>query len=478
MQEQCYDCEFSLARLFAMTGNSTMSSKPKVWAHKSTFVLAAAGAAIGLGNIWKFPYMVGEGGGGAFVLVYLLCIILISLPLMIAETLVGRYVQRNPLDAIRITAKESGAEGNWTWMAVVGMLSLFLIFSFFSVVGGWSFAYAYKTFAGEFNHLPIGEVGKNFAGFLAEWKTLIGWHTAFAFATGLIVALGIIDGIERGLRWLMPLLLLLIIFMLGYSVFFSGGFSEGLTFLFHPDFSKINQDTVLSALGQAFFTLNVGLCVVMAYAAYTPKSVSIMSSSLIVVFLDTLVAILMGIVIFPIVFAQGLDPAGGPGLLFVTLTAAFADMQGGQLIGGIFFLLVSVAALTSSISMVEGPVSVLEQKTDISRKILVPVIVSIGWLFGFVTIFSFNLWADYQWLGKNAFDWIDTLTSSIAMPVVGLAILIFVGWVINDNIRRQELKATDNGGLYAIWLFMTKYIAPVLVLITLIYGIYQKFYFN
>ncbi len=233
---------------------------------------------------------------------------------------------------------------------------------------------------------------------------------------------------------------------------------------------------ILSALGQAFFTLNVGLCVVMAYAAYTPKSVSIMSSSLIVVFLDTLVAILMGIVIFPIVFAQGLDPNGGPGLLFVTLTTAFADMQGGQYIGGIFFLLVSVAALTSSISMVEGPVSVLEQKMNISRKILVPVLTGIGWLFGFVTIFSFNLWADYKFLNKNAFDWIDILTSSIAMPVVGLALLIFVGWVVNDKILREELGSKADCGLYNTWLFMTKYVSPILVLITLIYGIHQKFF--
>lgn len=451
-----------------------MSSKPKVWTHKSTFILAAAGAAIGLGNIWKFPYMVGDGGGGAFVLVYLLCITLISLPLMVAETLVGRHAQRNPFDAIKVTTVESSARGSWTWMATVGMLSLFLIFSFFSVVGGWSFAYAFKIFSGEFNGLPVDQVGAAFGGFLSQWKVLIGWHTAFAVATGLIVILGIIDGIEKGLRWLMPMLLLLIVFMLGYSVFFSGGFAAGVDFLFRPDFSKINQNTVLSALGQAFFTLNVGLCVVMAYAAYTPKSVSIMRSSVIVVLLDTLVAILMGVVIFPIVFAQGLDPNGGPGLLFVTLTAAFAEMTGGQFIGGIFFLLVSVAALTSSISMVEGPVSVLEQKFGLSRKLLVPVIIGIGWLFGFATIFSFNLWADYKWLDKTAFDWIDILTSSIAMPVVGLGILIFVGWVVSDTLRRKELNTSD--GAYGLWLFMVKYISPILVLITLVYGIYQKFF--
>ncbi len=452
-------------------------SKSKVWVHKSTFILAAAGAAVGLGNIWKFPYMVGENGGGAFVLVYLLCIALISLPLMVAETVVGRYAQQNPIDAIRIAARESRASEHWTLMAAVGMIALFLIFSFFSVVGGWSFAYAFKTFSGEFNQLPAAQIGDSFGHFLADWKSMGIWHSAFAVATGVIVMMGIIEGIEKALRWMMPTLFFLIVFMLGYSVFFSGGIAQGIDFMFRPDFSKITRNTVLEALGQAFFTLNVGLCVVMAYAAYTPKSVSIMRSSVIVVIIDTVVAIFMGIVIFPIVFAQGLQPDTGPGLLFVTLTTAFSEMPAGQIIGGIFFLLVSVAALTSSISMVEGPVSVLEQKTQISRGILVPVIVVIGWLMGFVTIFSFNIWKEFTWGDKTAFQWIDITTSNIAMPIVGLALLIFVGWIVNDSIRRQELAAQQkNTNSYSLWLLMTKYVSPILVLVTLVYGISQKFF--
>lgn len=455
-----------------------MTTKKQVWVHKSTFILAAAGAAIGLGNIWKFPYMVGDGGGGAFVLIYLLCIGLISLPLMITEMIIGRYAQKNPIDAIRITATASDGQNpsHWTWMAMVGMVSLFLIFSFFSVVGGWSFAYSYKTFIGTFDGMTVEQVGTNFKTFLSDPKALIGWHTLFAIATGAIVVMGIVDGIEKGLRWLMPILVCLVIFMLGYSIFFSGGFAQGIDFLFRPDFSKINQNTVLSALGQAFFTLNVGLCVVMAYAAYTPKSVSIINSSVIVVLLDTLVAILMGIVIFPIVFAQGLDPNGGPGLLFVTLTSAFAEMSGGQYLGGVFFLLVSVAALTSSISMIEGPVSVVEQKTGLSRRLLVPLMVLIGWLIGFLTVFSFNIWQQQTWLGKTAFDWIDIMTSNLAMPIVGLGLLIFAGWKVSDSIRRQELGVEKDSRFYSLWLFMTQYISPVLVLITLVYGIYQKFF--
>ncbi len=195
-------------------------AQQKVWKHKSTFILAAAGAAIGLGNIWKFPYMVGDNGGGAFVLIYLLCIALISLPLMIAETVVGRHAQRNPFDAIKLVAKQSNASGAWSALAVIGMLSLFFIFSFFSVVGGWSFAYAVETFSNEFHGMTPDQVGQAFAGFLSEPNRLIMWHTIFAVATGLIVILGIIDGIEKGLRWLMPILLVLIIFMLGYCIFF------------------------------------------------------------------------------------------------------------------------------------------------------------------------------------------------------------------------------------------------------------------
>lgn len=452
-----------------------MTQKAQVWQHKSTFILASAGAAIGLGNIWKFPYMVGENGGGAFVLIYLLCIALISLPLMVAETVVGRYAQRNPFDAIRLVANESRIGQGWTLMATIGMLSLFLIFSFFSVVGGWSFAYAINTFSGDFSGKTVAEVGAAFGGFLAQPTTLIAWHSIFAVATGLIVIMGIINGIEKALRWLMPILLALIGFMLIYSVFFSGGVTQGVTFLFNPDFSKITSDTLLKALGQAFFTLNVGLCVVMAYAAYTPKSVSIMNSSIIVVVLDTLVAILMGLVIFPIVYAHGLDPAGGPGLLFVTLTTAFADMAGGQYIGGIFFSLVGIAALTSSISMIEGPVSVLEQKFNLPRKVLVPIVVVVGWAIGLVTVFSFNEWAEIKWLNKNAFDWIDVLTSSIAMPLVGLALLIFVGWRMTDSIRRQELNANNHGSAYTLWLLMVRFVSPILVAITFVFGMYEAF---
>lgn len=451
-------------------------AQQKIWKHKSTFILAAAGAAIGLGNIWQFPYMVGDNGGGAFVLIYLLCIVLISLPLMIAETVVGRYAQRNPIDAIRLVAQRSNASPLWTVLAVIGMLSLFFIFSFFSVVGGWSFAYAVETFSNTFNGMTPDLVGQAFGNFLAEPNGLMLWHTIFAIATGLVVILGIIDGIEKGLRWLMPLLLVLILFMLGYSVFFSGGIGQGLNYLFNPDFSKIGSETILKALGQAFFTLNVGLCVVMAYAAYTPKSVSIMSSSLTVVILDTAVALIMGIVIFPIVFAHELDPSGGPGLLFVTMTSAFATMPFGQIIGGIFFSLVGVAALTSAISMIEGPVSVIEQKFNVSRKLLVPVVVGLGWLVGFANIFSFNDWSEMKWLDKNIFDWIILLTNSISMPLVGLGLLIFVGWIMHDTVRRNEFASTGNTVFYELWLFMIRIVSPILVTITFVYGMYEAFF--
>lgn len=451
--------------------------KQKLWVHQSTFILATAGAAVGLGNIWKFPYMAGDGGGGAFVLVYLLCLTLVGLPLMVAESIVGRYAQFNPVDAILLSSQKSGASKGWQWMAIVGILVTLLIFSFYSVVGGWSFAYALKLFTGTFNGLPVSQIGGAFGDFLADYRSLIIWHTLFAVATGLIVIMGVVNGIEKSVRYLMPMLVVLIVFMLGYSAFFSGSFSQGISFLFYPDFSKINQNTILSALAQAFFTLNVGLCIVMAYAAYTPKSVSIIRSSVIIVIVDTIVALLMGMVIFPIVFAQGLNATAGPGLLFVTLTTAFAHIPAGHIIGGIFFLLVSIAALTSSISMVEPAVSIFEQKFNISRKIITPVIVGLCYLAGLMTVFSFNLWAQFKYLDKTVFEWIDLVTSSIGMPLNGLALLIFVGWVVNDNIRRQELQLQPGqSGLYHTWLILLKYVSPVLVLMTFIYGIYQKFF--
>lgn len=453
----------------------------QIWQHKSTFILAAAGAAIGLGNIWKFPYMVGENGGAAFILIYLLCIALISLPLMIAESVVGRYAQKNAYDAILQVAQEARVSRAWASLPVFGMFALFLIFSFFSVIGGWSFAYAVKLFNGEFSALPIQEVGKRFGDFLADPNGLIFWHSLFALATAVIVFLGIIEGIERGLRYLMPVLTVLILFMLGYSVFFSGGLLPGLKFLFYPDFSQVGSETVLKALGQAFFTLNVGLCVVMAYAAYTPKNVSLFQSAVLVVVLDTVVALLMGIIIFPIVFAHNLDPAGGPGLLFVTMTSTFATMPFGNVIGGLFFSLVSVAALTSSISMLEGPVSVISHKLSrykwlASRKVVVLIVASLGWLLGLLTVYSFNEWKTMTWLEKTAFDWIDVLTSTILMPLIGLGILIFVGWKMEDVSRRKELNALGHAPHYDFWLLMVRVISPLLVIVTFVYGVYEAFF--
>lgn len=448
--------------------------KSRTWVHKSTFILATAGAAIGLGNIWKFPYLVGENGGGAFVLVYLLCVFVIGLPLIVVESVIGRHAQKNPIDAVLQIAKESGLSRAWAGMSVAGMVSLILIFSFFSVIGGWTLNYAIQCFMGSFNGLNPQQVSDTFVHFLGNDQLMIWLHLIFALLTCFIVMFGVVSGVERGLRFMMPLLFLLIIGMLAYSFFFTDHFNKGLRFMFMPDFSKITHKSILAALGQAFFSLNVGVCVVMAYAAYTSKSVSLVRSAGVIVFLDTLVALSAGLIIFPIVFSFGLKLDEGPSLFFISLTSAFAQMPFGNIIGGVFFFLVAIAGLTSSVSMLEAPSSVLEQRTRIPRIVITPILSLIGWAIGLATVFSFNRWSDMTWLNKTAFEWIDILTSGILLPLTGLALLIFTGWKMSDLIRREQL-GKESYFIYDLWLMLIRYVAPVLVSILFVYGLLQFF---
>lgn len=444
------------------------------WVHKSTFILATAGAAIGLGNIWKFPYLVGQNGGGAFVLIYLICVFLIGLPLIITESIIGRNAKRNPVDAVLIAAKSSGLSPAWSLMSISGMISLMLIFSFFSVIGGWTLSYAIQCFAGVFRGMDSATVGIAFNDFLTYESHMICMHIIFAAVSCFVVMFGVASSLERGLRLMMPLLFILILGMLIYSFFFTDQFAAAARFMFVPDFSKLNPKAVLAAMGQAFFSLNVAVCVIMAYASYTDRSVSLVNSAVVVGILDTLVAIAAGLIIFPIVFTYGMEPAQGPGLFFVSLTSAFAQMPGGNFIGGLFFLLVAIAALTSSISMLEAPLSVLEQKTGIARIIMTPLLAFIGWFLGLATVFSFGRWSELKLLNKNAFEWVDALTSGIMMPLTGLALLIFIGWRMSELINLEQMR-DEPRWIYDLWLFTVRYIAPVAVAVLFVYGFQQYF---
>ena len=331
------------------------------WSSRTAFVLAATGSAVGLGNIWKFPYMVGDSGGAVFVLVYLVCIALIGLPILVSEWLLGRRGQSNPINTMQKLSRDSKLSPDWVLVGIAGVLGSFLILSFYSVVGGWSLNYTWSTLTGDLGQSSGVDVGDYFTTLLGQPGTLLFWHTIFMLLTFGIVAGGVKGGLERAAKWLMPLLIVALVLLIGFGAT-TAGFGEAAAFMFSPDWSKLNGGVVLAALGHAFFTLSLGMGIMMAYGSYLGQEVNLIKTARTVVILDTVIALGAGMAIFPVVFANGLDPSAGPGLLFVTLPLAFIDMPWGLAFGTIFFALLTVAALTSAISLLEPVTEFLEER--------------------------------------------------------------------------------------------------------------------
>jgi NSS family neurotransmitter:Na+ symporter len=452
-----------------------------VWASRWVFVLAATGSAVGLGNIWKFPYMTGVYGGGAFVVMYLLCIALVGVPIMLAETLIGRRGRQSPVNAMKSLAIEAGSSRRWSLAALMGMVAALLILSFYSVVAGWSLDYILGMGRGDFAGISGDGAGAAFGELTADPWRLTLWHSLFMLGTGLVIARGVVAGLERSLRIMMPLLFVLLLVLLGYSLT-TGHFMQGFDFLFHFDPSKV-QGGILAAMGHAFFTLSVGVGSIMVYGAYMPKKASIGATVLAVGLLDTLVALTAGLALFPIVFAAGLEPGGGPGLMFVTLPIAFGNIAFGQLMGLVFFVLVAVAAWSSSISMLEPAVAYFVERSGQSRVRVTAVLAVICWLIGMGTVLSFNVGAEakffvfgddgfhlYQWGaegGRNFFDSIDYLTSRILLPLGGLAFAVFAGWVLKREVVRDEL-AIGHPLLFGLVYWLVRVVAPIGVLIVFV----------
>jgi NSS family neurotransmitter:Na+ symporter len=452
-----------------------------VWASRWVFVLAATGSAVGLGNIWKFPYMTGVYGGGAFVVMYLLCIALVGVPIMLAETLIGRRGRQSPVNAMKSLAIEAGSSRRWSLAALMGMVAALLILSFYSVVAGWSLDYILGMGRGDFAGISGDGAGAAFGELTADPWRLTLWHSLFMLGTGLVIARGVVAGLERSLRIMMPLLFVLLLVLLGYSLT-TGHFMQGFDFLFHFDPSKV-QGGILAAMGHAFFTLSVGVGSIMVYGAYMPKKASIGATVLAVGLLDTLVALTAGLALFPIVFAAGLEPGGGPGLMFVTLPIAFGSIAFGQLMGLVFFVLVAVAAWSSSISMLEPAVAYFVERSGQSRVRVTAVLAFICWLIGMGTVLSFNVGAEakffvfgddgfhlYQWGaegGRNFFDSIDYLTSRILLPLGGLAFAVFAGWVLKREVVRDEL-AIGHPLLFGLVYWLVRVVAPIGVLIVFV----------
>jgi NSS family neurotransmitter:Na+ symporter len=472
--------------IFLIGNTENLMTRDKVsihgaWASRWVFILAATGSAVGLGNIWKFPYMTGMYGGGAFVVMYLVCIFLVGLPIMLAETLIGRRGRQSPVNSLKTLALEAGASPKWSWAALMGMVAALLILSFYSVVAGWSLDYIISMGSGTFDGISAEGAGAAFGALTSDPWRLTLWHSLFMLLTGFVIARGVVAGLERGLRIMMPLLFVLLLVLLGYSMT-TGHFMQGFHFLFDFQPDRL-LDGVLAAMGHAFFTLSVGVGSIMVYGAYMPRQASIGATVLTVGVLDTLVALTAGLALFPIVFAGGLEPGAGPGLMFVTLPVAFGNIAFGQLMGTVFFVLVLIAAWTSSISMLEPAVAYLVERTQRSRALVTSVLALLCWLVGMGTVLSFNVAADakffvfaddgfhlFQWGaegGRNFFDSIDYLTSRILLPLGGLAFVLFAGWVLQRETVRDEL-ALRHPRLFPWVYWGMRVVAPLGVLIVFV----------
>lgn len=446
-----------------------------VWNSRWTFVLAATGSAVGLGNIWKFPYIAGENGGGAFVLVYLVCIAVVGLPIMMAEVLLGRRARKSPINTMHDLTIEAGMPKAWTGIGWMGVVAGIFILSFYSVIAGWALHYVFATAGGGFVGATGELAGQHFDGLLADKNRLITWQTIFLSMTLGVVIAGVTNGLGKAVRILMPILFVLLIVMIGYAAQI-GDFGAGFSFLFSFHFEKLSWDAVLVALGHAFFTLSLGMGAIMAYGAYMPGEASISRTVILVGALDTVVALMAGLAIFPIVFANpAIEPSAGPGLMFVSLPVAFGSIPGGVVFGTVFFVLVSLAAWSSAISLIEPGVAWLVETGRFNRLTANLLLGGIAWLLGIGCVLSFNAWADWTpFFGMTLFDFLDFLTANVMLPLGGLFIAVFVGWCMSREVVRSMFH-TETDRFFHSWLWILRYLSPVLVALVFVMLLWDKF---
>jgi NSS family neurotransmitter:Na+ symporter len=449
-----------------------MSNKSTVrdsFGSKFGIIAAAAGSAVGLGNIWKFPYVAGQNGGGAFLLIYLFFVLLIGVPVMMSEFAIGRKGQRNAYGSFSIIAPGT----RWNLIGFMGVVAAFFILAFYSAVAGWTLEYIVHAVTHRFAGQSTTQLADTFGNFISNPVRPIAWQLVFMILTALIVLAGIKKGIEKYTKLLMPILLLLIIMLCVRSITLDGA-SEGLAFLFKPDFTKITGKTILFALGQAFFSLSLGMGALITYSSYFSKKENLGSIAMEVSIADTVIAILAGVMIFPAVFAFGIEPASGPSLVFITLPGIFQQMPGGDFFGALFFILLAVAALTSTISLLEVVVAYFSEELKISRRKATVIATLAISVLGIFASLSFGPLKDFTLFNKSIFDLLDYTASNVLLPLGGLLIVLFVGWFAGNKIARQELS---NEGKLKVTYFpffniIVKFIAPVAIAAIFIYSIF------
>lgn len=442
----------------------------ELWSHRSVFILALLGSSAGLGNIWKFPYLTGEQGGGTFLLVYLFCVLLVGVPIMMAEVLLGRRTRRNPVQAMQQLSEEAGASPRWAWVGWLAVLTGLLIFSFYAVVAAWIFHYIFSLSAGLLVDVGAEQANDFFTGMLNDPNSLLISHSLFMLSVLLILGAGVRRGLDRAIRYLMPLLLLLLLVLLIYA-YNTGAFLQAYRYLFafHP--GRIDADMFIAALGHAFFTLSLGMGAVMTYGAYLSRKESIGQTVACVGVLDTVLALLVGLVVLTVVFAAQMDPVSGPGLVFITLPVAFGQMHAGQVLCVIFFLLVGIAAVTSVISLMEPATAFLEQRFDLHRSMAALGSVGVAWVLSLAVLFSFSHLAGVTLFAMNLFELLNFLTTYVLLPLIGMAVTIFTGWVLWRRTTQDELN--QSAVFYYVWRFCLRYLAPLAIGLIFVTNLYN-----
>ena len=434
-------------------------------------LLAMAGSAVGLGNLWRFPYLVGENGGAAFIIIYIILSYMICLPIFISEFVIGRRSQKNAYAAFRDLSGGSA----WRWIGLFTIIVPLIVLSYYSVIGGWSIEYLLKSFTFSFSGEESQSVMNTmFTSFVSStWAPLLA-HTGFLLVTTLIVMVGIKDGIEKFSKVMMPLLFFIVIAIDVYSETLPGA-KAGLDYLFTPDFSKIDAKACASALGQAFFSLSLGFGTIMTYASYVDKKENIMTQSTATAASDLMFALIAGVAIMPAVFAFGINPQSGPGLVFETLPYVFGQMPAGGVVAILFFIALLVAALTSSISMLEVAVAYLVEEKNFSRTMACIVLFIFCWVVGAVCSLSFGPLSDVRISGGNLFDFFDNLSSNILMTLGSLFTVLFVGWRLKKTDVYDEFTnggdISRNAKLFGVLWFLIRYICPVAIIVIFVTGL-------
>ena len=436
------------------------------WSSERAFLFAAIGGSVGLGNIWRFPYEAGQNGGAAFVIVYLACVFIISLPILICELSVGRRTGSSALSAMKNAAAKEGAVSAWRFSGWLMVVTLFLVASFYSVIGGWTLRYMFLALKGDLSGIEVGTSTASFSDFLASPFELSLWHFLFSLICLVVLARGVKEGLEKVAVKALPVLLFLLAALVVSSLFL-GDTPAALEFLFKPDFSKITPEVVLGALGQAFFSVGIGMGFMVTFGAYLPANISLGKSALVIVLGDTLVAIIAGLAIFPFVFGYGLSPSSGEGLVFQTLPVALGSLPGAYIFTTGFFLLLAVAALTSQLATLEPMIAGLAERSGLSRKLSTAAIGGATFVFGIGTVLSFNLWAEKKLLGETFFGLSDKIVTQITMPLGALMITVFIAWSVK---RERALPPAETGAPWFVaWHFLARYVCPVAVAVIFLY---------